>query len=467
MHWVCLFFASLFCTAPLAAQTTVRLGQSAAIPTLSSGTADHATVAISDEGHIFVAWQNQVDVGQASSRQIEGAFIRYAGGPRWDVPDQADILLLGDPALGLLDTVDACRKPDVVSVGSNFLVTWPRVPDSAPGDGQLEVVLVEVPPSGPPIVHAPTPGAGYVIDPSIPEGLGGVMPDLTRVGGFIDVPDQGLVAYATLSFESGGFFEYDLRLAYMDFSGGGVPVFDGPYTLVPNIPFDDYPNGGPNGGRILPDLVEHEDGAFVIGYEEYAQAAHISSTFNEGYLRVKRFQYSFGSGGPVITDTVDLVGSNLTYRQRRPNLSSSYKDADNHVALGWTEFPDGGLGDDDSYHFELSFPGGGTIQTANWNFPNDPFVSDGLPIPTKAAGLDLMMVTNDSPGFYRLASWAPNKASVLIPVFTTGNAPWRPATDVLEFGTIGAPESRILPITYEAVVPGSGVDRIFILIQLI
>lgn len=448
----------------LAAQSTIGVQEPVVLPVISPGEADHATLAINDQGDVLVVWHSQTKVAGVPCRQVEGVLLPYQGGLQWEVPAGSGVLLLGDPALALVDTVDTCTKPDVVSVGTNFMVTWPRGQAVGSGPDRLEVVMVEVLPGGIASVLAPSPGEGYVADSNFEKGSGGGMPDLARVGANTGALDRALIAYGHESFASGGGeFEFDLRLVHVDFSAGS-PVFDGPHDLVTAVPVDDFPNGGPGGGKLVPDIVEHKNKRYVVAYESYFRAGHQGAVTKEGWMNVMNFQFQTGSGITHLDDA-RYNAFDPSHRQRRPNLATSLVDGDDgSVSLSWMEFPDGGVGDVNSWHAELNFSGGITIQ--DLAYPNKPGRDDIHPTVLHADGLRLCFASSEESGSYRMRSWVPGVTSELFELPLMGTDPWRAATDLLDLGT-GLPQSRLVPLSYEAVEPVSGVKRIYLILYLV
>lgn len=462
---LCALF-SYFLSTAVCAQNTIGLDEIAQLPNLGSGNADHATVAVNKEGDVLLVWHTRVDISGFSTRQIEAAFLANQGTGSWSVPEIADLYLLGDPTAAVMGALDDCWKPDVAAVGKNFIVTWPRSAFSG-GDARLETVLFEVPVSGTPIVHQVSPGVGHPVVSGINSGIAGVMPDLAHMGGFAGFKNQAVIAYTEQSQHQGAHYEFDVKIAHVQYAGP-TPTVDGPYLIASGVPEDDFLTGGPNGGRILPDVLEKDDDSLVLVFDQYAQATHYGTPTAEGYINVYEISYSPGTQ-PLVTATLQLYASDPVLWQRRANLATSLLDQDDSVSLSWYEYPDGGLqaGDIDCHFVELSFTGG-TIQATDLQFSNDVGYGDGFPVPLHAKNLRAGLCHSELPSnIVEIRAWAHTPPVSPYVLNTQGIRPWRPAVGLLEFGYGGA-GSRLVPLSYEAEVPSlGGVTRIFVVLTLI
>ena len=448
-----LLLASVLATSA-GAQSTFRLGETVVLPALGAGPADHATVAVSARGDLFVTWQSDATTPGPSTQQVEGMLLRYLGGTSWELPGASEILLLGDPGLSLIAATEECRKPDVVAVGENFLVSWPRH-DPLSGDAQLEAVRIVVPPSGPPVVEAPAAGQGFVVDPTVAAGDAGLMPDLARLA---RAPQLAAVVYAAETLAQGDWREYEIRYAELDFSGAR-PRFSVPQVIVPWLAVDTTVFG-PGGGRVLPDAVEDDYGNLVVAYEQFLVANHLTNPTNEGHVFIRRYRNS--AGVLLELDSQAFQGSALQDRQRRPNVAASRLDQRNAVSLAWTDTPDG-PGDIDTRYVEVNFTGGpssGVVSVTDYGFPNLSNRSDYHPIPVHGRSLRLALGVRLFPAEQRLLYHEAVPAVVTDVIASPASDVWRPAADLLEFGTPGTPRSRLLPITYEATESGAGDRRI-------
>ncbi len=455
-------FALLLLTGALSAQGSIGLQQTVVLPTTALGDCDHATLAINDEGDVFVAWHSQIGIGLASPRQVEGVLFRRGNGWSWITPTSADVLVLGDPLVQVLGSGESCRKPDVVAVGRDFVVSWPRHLPST-GAAQLETCLIEVTPSAA-ILHEASPGVGYRVEGGLDAGVAGLMPDLAARSA---APRLATVVYANQISHSGTQYEFDLRAANLDFSQF-PPVVSPPVSLIQPVPEDDG-LAAPTGGRVLPDVVEDDLGHLVLAWEEFAEAGHLGATLSEGWIRVAHFQDG-GSGsytelGPPTT----LGGPNPGIRRRRPNLATSVSDLTNTISIAWGEYPDQILHDTDVRFGQLDYSaasGGTPPVISDFGYPVISSRDQDLPVPIHARGLRLCLATRQFLADRKLTAFValPPKGEQIVPTALT--FPWRPAADLLQFGTPGTPDSRIIPMSYEAVGP-QGRYRVFLILYRI
>lgn len=469
-----LLVATLLIAGPAFGQNLLKLKKTFEIPKgIAAADADHATMAISDRGDILVAWQVDVPFlsGTYVVKRVEAAFFERSGSRGWIKPDGNDVMILGDPALGLLAAeAETCRKPDVTAIGEDFIVTWPRnVPTGAPGEGegQLEVVRIRRNPVfGGTFVDAPQSGAGYIVDPFFDAGDGGPMQDnvaLTQTG-------PGIAATFYVHQEFLGFTtrEFDLRQAVIDFSQD-PPIITGPSVLIDNLPMDDGPlSGPPNGGLVLPDAVEDDFGHIVLGYEEYVEAGHQGAPQTQGWVRAKRYEYA---GAGVFNELDSWEYSHPTQaeaRMRRPNLSQSNRDSENTVQISWMSNEDDPSAIAETIHYELDFTGGvgaGLVLETDMAFPLKPGVADTLPVPVQGANLKLdFAIRSGSPN--RIVAWVPTRFTEIRTIASPQTAiPDRPHSDMWELQPYGAPGNRVIPIVYEGPpLGGNGFRAIFIVV---
>ena len=431
--------------------------------------ADHATIAVNAEGDIFVCWQTaRPDLsGTENIKQVEGVFIPRVGQQGWDTPTISDVVVLGDPSLGVLGASETCRKPDVVAVGNNFVVTWPRnIPGG--GMGQIEAAHIVRGANGTFTVDSEAPGRGYVVDPNVLSGDAGMMPDLVEL---TRADDLAGVVYVHETLNTGGpnaDREYDIRFALIDF-GVSPPNITGPTNAVSGLPMDDGPTGPPGGGLVLPDIVEDDFGRLVLAYETYSE---FIGTYN-ATIEVKRYSeisgllleldgYTFTSFG-THNDPVDPAN-----RLRRPNLSSSRNDVKNAVSITWMEIEAVQAGDVQSWHYDLNFQGGaasGPVVVVNLGFDNNQRRTQH-PVPVTADQMRLALAVHNLPAQDVVAASAPIQFNGLKEMPTTFTLePVRPAADVWELQPSGERGRRIIPVCYEAVPTLGTVSVIYLVVH--
>ena len=459
VHRFSQILALLVLASPAAlAQTTIGPGEVVLLPRILGG-CDHATVAVNSRGDIFVTWNSAATVSGRNTKQIEGVLVPMVSSYRWQVPDTSDVVLLGDPGLGLSGGVDKCHKPDVAAVGRNFLVTWPRI-HTADRTASLEVAVIRVSASGTMTVDVPAPGQGYVVDPDFRSGLAGGMPDLARLSYNPANPgdplsDHGVVAYAHEIEDSGSFNAYDIRAATIH-TRKSPPVIGGPAELVRGLAVDST-GSYPTGGRVLPDIVEDDEGKLVLAYEEFIDKVRFGSSKDRGRIVVKRFEWA--APHLVEVDSIALYGDLKHNRQRRPNLSASHADFDNTVSIAWPEMDENG--DQPSTHFGvLDFTSGAAVYT-DIGFPNVPGAEELRPVPLQGLQLRTAVAEILSPTEHKFSfvSLWPVPAFRDLP--TGGLDPERPALDIVETENF-KPGGRVVPVVFESWPAAVSVERIFL-----
>lgn len=453
----------LICPA-LSAQSLFGFEECIELPNLSLDSADHAVLAINDNGDIFVAWHSFRSDLFGTPRQVEGAFLKRTGPGTWKSPDPAtDVFLLGDPVMGIYGSIDNCRKPDVVAIGNDFVVTWPRGYVFTDPVNRLEAAHIQVDGSGYAAVRSPGPGVGYLLDANINKGGAGVMPDLIHDPA---IPGTASVIYAHEITEQSGRRDYELRIVSMDFRNG-ANIFP-KKTLVPSFPLDNSKNlGAPPGGMVLPDAVVDDFGNIVVAYGEYVREGHNGATEDEGTLVVKRF----GVNGLdfIEYETIRLHGRAFNHRQRRPNVATSRNDVNNSVMLSWMDNPDQEGADVDVATVEMLFSDNhlGQVIVNDQSFPNIADRSDYYPIPVQAKAMRLTFNIRVEPTSGRkLTAYVRNQGPNLLDVNISATQPWRPHADMLEVPPYGAKDSRIIPMCFEAESTG-GTTRIFVIVYKI
>lgn len=458
------------------AQSVFGLGEEVRIPTLGSytpsgpGVADHATVAINDRGDVCVAWHVRA-VG-SNQRQVEAAVIPRGQLYRWSFPSQLHTFSLGDPSLAILDLQEECQKPDIVAIGSSFMICWPRI-DLVNNRARLEgALIVQDSATGIWSVNQPQTGEGWVLDEPNPAnshlltpGHAGVMPDLvarsTRA-------ETAAVVYAHETGSSGQGssleLEYDLRCLDVDWST--TPPTLGPVMVFAQTFVDGAAVGINMGGRVLPDVIEDDFGNLICAFEEFIIIGHGGAQSETSAVRVIRFREDFGN--LLLLDDIDFTTSpNSGLRMRRPNLATSRIDPSNTASLAWMEFPMIGGNDDISY-YELDFQSqhaGGNIVATNYNFPNLSSRNDDLPVVLHDAGFRGLIFSSYLPQASRTAiGLFGNSKPIPSELGTASIGPWRPATDLrpLPNSQPGSPWSRLIAVTWEAQENSSAPTQIYL-----
>ena len=260
---VTIFAAAICLPCPALSQVSVTANDVVELPSLApiDGQADHAVVAVNDLGDVVVTWSSSVYArthAEANMRRVEAAFLRRTSQNTWDL---YPTITLGEAEPSLLPggvsiyaEGELCRKPDVVAVGSDFVVAWQRIEANHQPNGRIECAYLEVPAVGGDMVtHLSDPsGIGYVVDPLVDCRISGAMVDLAHN------PGSGptvVATYASLAAQyplgAGVAFDFDLRAVAFDFPTPGVaPTVHTVTTIDPLVAFDDFDGGGgPNGGR--------------------------------------------------------------------------------------------------------------------------------------------------------------------------------------------------------------------------
>ena len=456
--------AALYPTA--AGAQIFEVGDHIELPQAAAGDADHATVAMNEDGDVLVVWQAARTDLPGAPKQVEAVFIPHLGGNDWELPQLATHhFVLGDPEADAIPgaTLEANRKPDVVAMGRDFVVTWPRAPQGE-SLSQLEVVQIEVN-GGTAVLRAPAPGQGWIVDPAVEAGDAGVMPDLFTQE--IQRDQAAGVVYVHELWAAPPLREYDLRACVLDFGTyNGTPRIVGPVVLQAALPLDDDAAGGlTNGGLVLPDAEEDDFGNLVVAFEEYVRAGHQGAVQDEGSIVVQRWHR--GDSGPELIDEIRVFGRDPVNRQRRPNIMGSFLDFRNAVSLTHMDLTPGQT-DGDTVHVELIFEGGpnpGTITLRNLLYPNDSLFDDIMPVPVHATEMRMSMAIREPMPGRQMVSWYPTNSTVLWNVTTLTADPYRPAVDVLEFGNPGDPGSRFVPLAYEG-PDTAGQGHIYLVINL-
>lgn len=457
--------AATLLAAALPAQFTLRPGQVEVLPALSYAT-DHATVAINRRGDVLVAYNTSKDLGGVATKQVEAVFVPRVAPGQWQIPSLQQVQLLGDPALALLGTTDRCDKPDVVAVGNDFLVVWPRTQVGHPDlPARLELAVFRAGPVGAGTFEVPQPGEGWLVDPSFLPGGAGAMPDLAWMS--VDPQHPGVVregaavvVYARRESKSGNLENYDLVATAID-AAGSPPQFNGPAPLAQHIPVDTtsgYPGAG--GGRVLPDVVQDDQGGLVVAYESFALAARGTPT-DEGRIHVRRYE-ALPAGGFTETDALELQAGAPDQRHRRPNLMASRFDASDTVGLAWPQMaPDGTS--TRAHHGVIELLAGGGMQFVDSQLPDHPVFEEGRPVPVhgdnlRACVMDLKDVALGRAEIGFLATQPALGSGILE---RRGQGPERTALDLGE-QLPGSGGVQLMVRVFESFPAGASNERLFI-----
>jgi hypothetical protein len=438
------------------------------------GVADHITVAMNSNGDALATWSSSLEsMGSPDAvyRRVEAQFFLRIGKVKWTAGARMTLgegLFSGDSPI--YPKGDICRKPDVVSVGQNFIVAWTRLENGDSDNGRVESAFVEVLSTpGDAIYHTESAGIGFPIISANPR-RGGLMPDLATDSSLGN--DTAVIAIAPLREirKTGGFgyaYDFDLVACVIDYSQGGAPQVSTPQILDTRIGFDLYPDGnGGNqdefiGGKILPDCVFDSRGNLVIAYEEFRRYYAVSPPAAEDFGRIHVRRYALNAGTFILLDANTLYGQEPTYLQRRPNVARS--PSNELVTLVWGEVEPVYLTSDvkqvDLDY--LAFP----PQIIDENIPSGPSVNETIPIPFQFQASHGMVMSCEPAPYGRLMPYRIGgtpywrKTRILTPY-----QPWRAALDVLEDDTAhGRPGHGLMAFGFEGRLNGS--PRTYFIIQ--
>ncbi|TAH36798.1 MAG: hypothetical protein EYC70_07345 [Planctomycetota bacterium] len=430
-------------------------GEAVELPSSSPQDADHAAVAINSDGDLLAVFSSERFDLSPRAFQVEAFYLSHLGSGAWSAPDAAvNRCLLGSAksqAFGL--AYEACRKPDVVAVGRDFYVVWPRSSEDRLLH-RLEMARVAPDGLGGFRVDAPGPGVGYVVDAQIDGQVAGIMPDL------VEVPGQAAsvaVVYVDDELQAEPLREFDLRFLRADF-GSLPPAVDGPHVLVDSATLDDTAlTTAPFGGKVLPDVVRDDSGNLVLAYESYVRSGHLGAPADIGRVWLTWFADS-GSGVPVPLQSHEFRGQRRSDPVRRPKLATSRMDATNSVSIAMMHLPDQQQETDTGY-YEATWDGT-TITSVDLLYPNSGALPDSMPTPVHGATLRACLGTRGNEGHTHLVAFLQSLTGGLISIPAT-REPWRPASDLMEPGPSGSGASTCVPITYEA-VSAAGPVRVFL-----
>lgn len=435
-------FALLVLSPLAAAQTPVNSNTVYELPSLApaDGKADHETIAVNSNGDVLIVWSSSVyslSSNESAVRRVECAFLRRTSATGWDLyPTQTlgetDPLEL--PSGTIFPAGDICRKADVVSVGDDFAVVWQRIENDDTNGGRLEAAFIEVPASGDAVYHLETPeGIGWVLDIFDPRTAGGMI-DIACAPGTTSPIAAAYVHFKTKTSlaQSENAYDFDLRALTFDFpTPGSAPTVNTVNTLE-SIPFDDFGPGDPNGGRILPDIVWDSWGNLVVSTESFARGERLGGGApNEGKILLRRYSVD-AFGVMTLLNAQELMGTDPTYSQRRPNLFRSPSNDEVSIAWGENQLPNLTTM---LFHQDVVYPDAVNdatfVDQAPEPVPNmiDPF----LPVPLQYKGVrGVVIVVNPNPGAFHAGYELNISTSWELLYDFAGKQPWRPSLDVLE-----------------------------------
>jgi hypothetical protein len=455
-----LFAAALCLPCPALSQSSVNANQVVEMATLApiDGQADHAVVAVNDLGDVLVTWSASIyprTHADAHMRRVEAAFLRRTSLNTWDLYPtvtlgEAEPTLLPG-GVSIYPQGDRCRKPDVTSIGSDFVVAWQRMEANHTPNGRLECSYLEVPlAGGDMVVHNGDPsGIGYVIDAAVDCRIAGSMVDLAHNPG---TGPNLVAAYASYinnyPIGSGVAFDFELRAVAFDFVSPGIaPTVHTPQTLDAQVAFDDFDiSGGPAGGRILPDMVFDQLGNVVVAYEEFERGDRVGGgTPDAGNIHVQRL--SLDSGVLTLLNSQSIQGTLIEDPLRRPNLFRGSSNDDISLAFGERNIL---TSESHVHHMSLEYSDSVTDATITDYMPTlIPGINEDVPLPLQFKTARVLLIAGDPPTSSRrvgyqiaaLGNW--EELADFTPV-----QPWRPAVDVLEVDP-QKPKHGVLPVVVE------------------
>lgn len=416
----------LFLPATPDCQTTVFKGSSVEIPPMSDTrdgdwglpdrTADHATVAINDDGDVLVVYHTERTGYQSTTyglRQVEAALFEYDSTlDSWQLTNR---YLLGDvryDTLGVGFSPVKCERPDVVAIGSGFFVTWTRRYDRSFQFEEPAVLecawLAEV--SGNYIVYnnGATSGIGVKLaDGYYVRECAGVPDAVLLDPGVAGAPKSVGVAFVEqtkFGDDANSTPPYDaLRLCNLRFvvceinSGHALSIPSPVVDLVTGIKFngDTSPSAGDSAGLVLPDCAPTSTNfRFWFAYEEQLSQSGLNPP--DGRIRLKLFERTPLGTWDELTGR-SFGSSSLLAARRRPNLSSYPPDSGglDLVSIAFSKSEVNGNGDVVYEHW-VHDSSNGLYKAAtppSIGFPNDPggvIVDDSHPIPVLGRNLPMI-----------------------------------------------------------------------------
>jgi len=316
------------------AQSTISLGETRELPS-PQRKSDHALLTMNSEGDIMVVWQESSAV---AGFDVYGVVVTNLGGGSWRIPASSQLLGSSGPLPN--GNWSSLQKPDIESIGEDFLVVWPRY-DTEDNDRPaiLEAVLVH--PDG--SVERPQFGVGYRVSPEFNVGGSGANVRIAKRVGDGEGIDRRVVAVyvhqsGSQTVPNGELNDYDLRAIEMDIS---LPVPSSRPLRVPglsNTVVGKIPNDALNtyrrSERLPPFVIQDGNGDLLIAYEEYVHRARGLAADHESSVWLRRFRFK-GQNQLQALDSLQLRGDEITFYQRRPNLTMNQSGFEASVA--WLE----------------------------------------------------------------------------------------------------------------------------------
>jgi len=368
----------LIALAPALQGQTLGLGDHGTLPSLGSFSESDSQIAVNDSNDLFIVFDTWVDDSGTMVRQAEGVFIPFDPSTQtFSVPDSSGVFLLGDPLLHELASfanLEGCLKPQVVSVGTNFVVTWTRMAYNPPNrEARLEAAFVEVNPNIDCVVHSKSPGEGFPIVPAWRWWVGHSNANSTLARKSLDIltgspaDDVAVVAFPNLKFggttsNSGNTFSnYKIEVWGIDFRNfAALQVPEGTDLLANGGDFAGFracldqttPYGrSPEGGNCPLDLVETLVGDLVLVHDYYlGDRPPFSGLPGEGSIATHLLSWN------TSTFTLDwpspfgwpkrLSGHDSASHQRKASLSTSSPSSSNRIGLSWWEVDENGANGD-------------------------------------------------------------------------------------------------------------------------
>lgn len=309
--------------------------------------ADHATVAINSNLDIAVAYHARTS--SAILKQVEGAYYkRNNSTDSWSYVSTSVVGSTIHDSLNLGST-PKCERPDIVSVGEYFFVTWTRryedypTPTSSNHPAALECAFLKYENSAVSVINGNNPpGLGYQIDA---HGLNGNDFYVKECAGVVDafvIDDTNTthrlgVVYPHQTNFVDSTRKFDLRIASVSINSVTDTLSRAvPSCLINNIRFEGSTGGSV--GLILPDAVRGNiSNEFWLTHE--LQIHDSSNNTTQGKIRIAYIKKNLAGGewSPMATHVFGT--SNLSIL-RRPMLSN-HSDHPANVSIAFSSEPNG------------------------------------------------------------------------------------------------------------------------------
>ncbi|KAA3609151.1 MAG: hypothetical protein DWQ01_10050 [Planctomycetota bacterium] len=322
----------------------------------NSENADHVIVAYNDIGDALVVWDEITHAGSQSWKTVQSSAVfiptKMDGNRRfWKIPPMAH--LIGDPEKGVAGKLMECEKPHVTSVGTNFIIAYPRTQTYGDRLTRIETIAVEILNRGDASFNEATfhfasnPGLGHVV--STQEGFPGHWFDAGASGINLGLcqfspgllPDQNGVAITFLN-QPGPAYEYNLYGIYVNYDTDitGAPLVTDGEAPSPNewmiSGIRSHHNPTYNlSKRIAPRLIEDKNGFLVLAYGEWED-----SPTNAG--RIVIWSFSYHPNGHLEEEDMEILTtatSHPNWHHRRPVFGKT-KDSSHNMSIAWSTFDD-------------------------------------------------------------------------------------------------------------------------------